>query len=387
MAPPLFSVVMPTCNRREALALALGAWERQLPADLPFELVVVDDGSSDGTAGLLGGFRGDRFPLSTVRQDNAGPAAARNRALAMAAGELVLFTGDDIEPDSHLLAEHRAGHEEAGDPQVAILGLTHWPDGAELTATMRHVDGVGAQQFSYHCFQDGAEYDFRHFYTSNVSVQRHLLELEPSGFSTEFPAAAFEDAELAYRLSMHGLRIRYRAAARAAHHHHYDAASFFVRQQRCGEMAAVLYRVQPALKKWLDIRRLEWRRLERLTSATSEVEFEVERDLERWERRALSLALFYDRAPATDAADALLHPLFEYAYLSGLAGVMLEPAAARVVCAAEYLRLLPPAVRELERRAAIARGPVPRRGAATIVGLPAGWGGPAGSPTIAVHGV
>ena len=372
MAGPLFSVVMPTCNRRDALARALGAWERQLPADLPFELVVVDDGSSDGTAELLDGYGSDRFGLRAVRQDNAGPAAARNRALALAAGELVLFTGDDIEPDPHLLAEHRAGHDGAGDPHVAILGLTHWPDGAELTATMRHVDGVGAQQFSYHYFRDGAEYDFRHFYTSNISVQRRLLELEPAGFCSEFPAAAFEDAELAYRLSMHGLRIRYRVAARAAHHHRYDAESFFLRQQRCGEMAAVLYRVQPALKKWLDIRRLEWRRLERLTAATSAAETAVAGELEGWERRALSLAQFYDHAPATNAADALLHPLFEYAYLSGLAGALFGTARARAVRTAEYLRLLPPAVRELERRAAIAGVPVPRCDAERIAGLAAG---------------
>ena len=66
---------------------------------------------------------------------------------------------------------------------------------------MRHVDGPGAQQFSYHYMVDGAEYDFRHFYTSNVSLRRDLLDREPEGFSTEFPAAAFEDAELAYRLS------------------------------------------------------------------------------------------------------------------------------------------------------------------------------------------
>ena len=369
MAEPLFSVVMPTCNRRQALALALDAWERQLPAELPFELVVVDDGSSDGTAAMLEARRGGRYRLRAVRQDNAGPAAARNRALSLAAGELVLFTGDDIEPDPRLLAEHRAGHAEAGDPRVAILGLTHWPAGAELTATMRHVDGVGAQQFSYHYFRDGAEYDFRHFYTSNVSLHRSLLALEPAGFCTEFPAAAFEDAELAYRLSMHGLVIRYRAGARAAHHHTYDAASFFARQRRCGEMAAVLYRVQPALKKWLDIRRLEWCRIERLAAAPSELEAALERDLDLWERRALSLAQVYDCGPATDAVDALLHPLFEYAYLSGLAGALFEPAAARAVCAAEYRRLLPPAVRELERRAALAGVPVPRCDAEPIAGL------------------
>jgi hypothetical protein len=278
----------------------------------------------------------------------------------------VLFTGDDIEPAPRLLAEHRAGHDRYGDPCVAILGLTHWPEGADITATMRHVDGVGAQQFSYHYLRDGTEYDFRHFYTSNVSVRRSLLELEPSGFCTEFPAAAFEDAEFAYRLSMHGLEIRYRAAARAAHHHRYDVGSFFARQQRCGKMAAALYRVQPALKEWLDIRRLEWRRLERLAADRSDVELAVGRDLERWELRAVALAAVYDRTPAAGVVDALLLPLFEYAYLSGLASAMFGPCSGRAVRAAESLRLLPPAVRELERRAASAGVPVPRCDAEAI---------------------
>ena len=371
MAGPLFSVVIPTCNRADALGRALAAWDRQLPPELPFELVVVDDGSTDRTAALLEGWHSQRCRLRALRQDNAGPAAARNRALAAVEGELVLFTGDDIVPRPDLLAEHLAGHREHDDPGVAILGRTGWPDGADLTATMRHIDGVGAQQFSYHYFRDGAEYDFRHLYTSNVSLRRRLLELEPDGFCTDFPAAAFEDAEFAYRLSMHGLSIRYRAAARADHHHRYDAASFFARQRRCGEMAAVLYRVQPALKKWLDIRRLEWRRLERLTAAPGDPAAAVARELELWERRALNIALVFDCAPSDGVVDALLHRLFEYGYLAGLADALFAPGPARAVRAAEYLRLLPPAVRELERRATSAGVPVPRCDAEAISRLAA----------------
>lgn len=360
MAAPLVSVVLPTHNRADALAVALDAWERQTPVEIGFEVIVVDDGSTDATPGVLERPRGGRYRLRTVRQPNAGPAAARNRAMSLAEGDLVLFTGDDIEPDPALLAEHRAGHELAADPTVAILGLTRWPEDAEPTATMRHVDGVGAQQFSYHYFTDGACYDFRHFYTSNVSLRRKLLEREPDGFRTDFPSAAFEDAELAYRLSLHGLTIRYHAAALAFHHHRYDAPSFFARQRRCGAMAAVLYRLHPALKKWLDIRRLEWRRLERLVASADGAAIAVERDLERWEARALAIAAHYEHAPATDAADALLHPLFEYAYLAGLADAMFDDGMARAVRAAELRRLLPAAVAELERRAALAGIPVPR---------------------------
>ena len=330
---------------------------------------MVDDGSSDGTAELLAARRPERYRLRTVAQPNSGPAAARNRAIQTATGDIVLFSGDDIEPDPRLLGEHLAGHEEAADGAVAILGLTRWPDGAPLTATMRHIDGVGAQQFSYHYFSDGTEYDFRHFYTSNVSLPRALLELEPGGFCTDFPAAAFEDAEFAYRLSGHGMRIRYRAAAVAFHHHRYDAETFFERQVRCGEMAAILVRKQPVLKKWLGVTPLEWRRLEVLekNDRTGE-EVRVARDLDRWVRRALTLAGFFDRVKP-EAVDALLHPLFEYGYAAGLSDALFEERCSRWVKAAEFLRLVPQGVREVERRAALAGIPVPRTDAAALAGL------------------
>lgn len=369
MARPQFSVVIPTFNRLETLGIVLDAWERQEPTDLNFEVVVIDDGSGDGTAEMLANRRGERYPLRAMSQSNAGPAAARNLAIQIASGDFVLFSGDDIEPHSRLLAEHAAGHGLADDPHIAILGLTRWPDGCEQTATMRHVDGVGSQQFSYHYFTDGAEYDFRHFYTSNVSLRKDLLELEPDGFCTDFPAAAFEDAEFAYRLSSHGMRIRYRATAMAFHHHRYDAKAFFSRQVRCGRMAAVLFRKQPALKKWLGVTPLEWRLLDVVgNTVRSRDEVLVASDLERWERRALTLAEFFDRAKP-EAVDALLHPLFEYGYAAGLTDALFGVDSSRWVRAAEFVRLIPQGVRELERRAALSGIPVPRADAGALARL------------------
>jgi glycosyltransferase involved in cell wall biosynthesis len=369
VAAPRFTVIMPTYNRRDALGLVLDAWERQRPDDLGFEVVVVDDGSTDGTAEALEDRRSQRFALRTAMQSNAGPAAARNRGMAQARGDIVLFSGDDIEPTPDLLAEHLAGHEAAADVRVAILGLTRWPDGAPQTATMRHVDGVGAQQFSYSYFTDGAEYDFRHFYTSNVSLHRTMLEAEPEGFCTEFPAAAFEDAEFAYRLAGHGMRIVYRQAAVAYHHHRYDAEGFFRRQIRCGEMAAILFRKQPELKKWLGVTPLQWRRIEVVGSRPpSPDEALVGHDLGRWERRALDLAGFYDRAKP-EAVDALLHPLFEYGYISGLCDALFDRSSGRRVKAAEFVRLVPQGVRELQRRAELAGVPVPHTDAAALAEL------------------
>jgi hypothetical protein len=203
---------------------------------------------------------------------------------------------------------------------------------------MRHVDGVGAQQFSYHYMKDGTIYDFRHFYTSNVSISRGLLENEPSGFSTDFPLAAFEDAEYAYRLRRHGLRIMYQASARAWHNHPYNVESFFRRQVACGRMAAVLIRKWPRTRSLIGgdavvrgRRRMRFAlppRRRRLTI--------IAQQLDVWEERTISLASAFDR-PATPLVDPLLRGLFQYAYLKGLSSATVRPAVARRLCASWFL--------------------------------------------------
>jgi glycosyltransferase involved in cell wall biosynthesis len=362
------SVVIPTFDRVDSLRRVLDAFELQRPAELPFEVVVVDDGSHDATAEVLAGWRSHRFQLRFCRQDNGGPARARNRGLERASGAIILFGGDDIEPDAGLVAEHVREHDRRGDPTAAVLGFTGWPPDAELTSTMRHIDGPGGQQFSYAVFTDGAEYDFRHFYTSNVSLRRELLDREPDGFSTDFPAAAFEDAELAYRLSRHGMRIFYRAAARAWHHHRYDARRFFDRQVRCGEMADVLFRRHPELAKWIDLRTLMWHRLEVLTAGAAyrAKVAAVQADLELWERRATDLAVFLDR-PATDLADPLLHALFRYAFVKGLARARFGALAGGRAAADQWLRLIPAAVDGLAAEAARRGTPLPVGDVAAII--------------------
>ena len=336
-----FSVVIPTYRRRQTLERVLDAWELQEPADLPFEVIVVDDGSGDGTTGVLAARRPHRFHYRFTSQPNGGPARARNRALDMAQGEIVLFTGDDIEPAPDLLAEHDRGHLEEDDHRIAILGLTRWPKGGETTATMRHIDGPGAQQFSYHFFEDGTEYDFRHLYTSNVSVHRELLAQEPEGFSEDFPAAAFEDAEFGYRLAHHGLRIRYRSAAVAYHHHPYDARGFFRRQWRCGEMAAVLYDKLPELRRYLDLGSLESARIALLGRHLEGQGDALPLPVEEVEERALRIATFYDPLPH-DPIDPLFMTLFRHGYLAGLA-TALYPASTAERLRAHLLReeLLP----------------------------------------------
>ncbi len=369
---PTFSVLIPTFGRAEALAVALHAWEQQKPGDVSFEVVVIDDGSPDDTRDLLASLRPQRFRLRRLAQENAGPAAARNRGLRTAQGEIILFTGDDIEPAPDLLEQHLRGHCEAADPDIAILGLTRWPESDSVTATMRHVDGVGAQQFSYHWLENGSEYDFRHFYTSNISVHRTLLDREPTGFSEAFPSAAFEDAEFAHRLTEWGLKIRYRASALAFHHHPYDPRSFFERQRRCGNMAALLWERQPALAKWLSIRDLENLRLQTATLDTAKRTRldDVAQDLERWEGHALALACFYDSLDLSPKAqDDLLHTLFRYAFLKGLGEGLSNSDRARSAAAAAFMILIPSAAKDYKEGLESQGLPCPAEDAEQLIGL------------------
>lgn len=349
MLRPLFSVILPTWNRPGDLLRALQAWENQSGPGGDFELLVVDDGSGPSTARVLAEFRPQRFQLRCFRQENSGPAAARNRALSEASGRYVLFTGDDIEASPELLESHARAHAAADEPRVAVLGHTAWPSGLPLSATMRHIDGPGAEQFSYYWMKDGESYDFRHFYTSNISLRRELTELEPSGFSTEFPAAAFEDVEYGYRLSRHGMRIFYARDALAFHHHSYNVEGFFKRQLRCGEMAALLWKMRPELGRWLSIGDLErlWEMLALTQDLISRKICRIAEDLEAWESRAISLARLFDRLDSMPRAmDDYLHRLFRYAFLRGLAfGVGRMPAQS---AAAAFLRLMPEAAGDFE---------------------------------------
>ncbi len=370
MSPPLFSVVIPSFNRRQTLERVLDGYQRQVTGGPSFEVVVVDDGSSDGTAELLAARRPDRHALRFARQSNGGPARARNRALELAAGEIVLFTGDDVEPAPDLLAEHERAHEAHRDPAAIILGLTRWPTDAPRTATMRHIDGEGAQQFSYRFLKAGAEYDFRHFYTSNVSLRRRLLDQEPDHFATDFPAAAFEDAELAYRLSLHGGRIFYHPAAEAYHHHHYTARGFFRRQQRCGEMAVLLYRKQPQLEKWLGVKELSWLVLTAVAAPAAQRRriSRLAARLDAWERRLLDLACFFDPLDVPPL-DRLLLEVFRYGYFRGLAHAWLDEPAARRACAALFLDAVPTTVTAFAREMARLGLPCPRADARAIAAL------------------
>lgn len=245
----VFSVVIPTYRRPDVLFRVLDALgSQESPPD--FEVIVVDDGSGDSTAERLRAYA-PRYPFRPFFQENSGPARARNRGVTEARGSHVLFLGDDTVPEPPLLAVHAESHALAGESPVAVLGYTTWPRGRKVSPFLHHINEYGLQ-FGYGLIEDPEAVPFNFFYTSNISLRRRLLE-EAGLFDTTFPHAAWEDIELAYRLSAGGMKILYRPRAVARHHHDITFASFRRRQEKSGEAAAIFFEKHPELGHFLGV--------------------------------------------------------------------------------------------------------------------------------------
>jgi glycosyltransferase involved in cell wall biosynthesis len=246
---PTISVIMPCYNRAHDLLRVLEAYDRQDVAQ-PFELIAIDDASTDDTFGLLTRYRPTCYQLIVERQPhNQGPAAARNRALGLVKSPLVIIVGDDILPEPDFVRRHLEAHNYYADPKIAILGKVRWPEDMPCNTLMNHIDGIGAQQFGYHYLQNAQEYSSFHFYTANISVKMALMRGLDHWFDTDFSRAAFEDAELSYRLWRKlGMRIKYLSSPIGNHYHYHTIWTFSVRQYHVGLMGYVLVRKHPELE-------------------------------------------------------------------------------------------------------------------------------------------
>lgn len=255
MSEPVFSVVVPTFDRRDVLEEVLAAVEAQEGAP-ELELLVVNDGSTDGTAELLDRRR-FRVPARVLHQENLGPAAARNHGVSVARGRFVAFLGDDTVPSRGWL---RAHHETlVGSPAeaarrrgdwVGVIGYTRWHPRMRLDPFLRYINEHGLQ-FGYALIDDPEDVPFNFFYTSNLSLDREALEVEP--FDLGFPYAAWEDIEASYRLKKCGFRLLYQAGAVVDHDHPTSLARFCGRQERVGYSAVVFYRRHPELGAFLGL--------------------------------------------------------------------------------------------------------------------------------------
>jgi GT2 family glycosyltransferase len=243
-AAPRLTVVIPTRDRRDALADTLAALDRQRYEPDRVEVVVVDNGPGGATAAALAGREG-RLPVRAVVEPAPGPAAARNTGVRHARAPVVLFLGDDMRPaGDRLLSRHIDLHAADPRPAFAVLGRVTWRPDKPVTAFMHWLEH-GGPQFDFDALEPGRVSAARNFYTSHVSVKAAALEAV-GGFDERFPFAAVEDIEIGLRLERAGLELVYHRELLVEHDHPYAPQGFRERQARVGASARLMEELHPA---------------------------------------------------------------------------------------------------------------------------------------------
>ena len=240
---PEISVIVPTFNRSPVLASCLAALENQTIRKGRYEVIVVDDGSSDATEQLCRGLS-PCFQLSYWRQKNSGAGAARNLGLNCARGRSVLFINDDTIASPTLLEEHLRAQGSIPEKKFAVLGDFRYPSTAgrrALTYFLSTRPFLFPQVSMTQGFYRGSAY----FITCNLSVARKAV-LAAGAFDGRFRLA--EDTELGIRLMSQGYEVLYWPAARATHDHLNFRADDVVRRARAyGPATLLLLQKHPAL--------------------------------------------------------------------------------------------------------------------------------------------
>jgi GT2 family glycosyltransferase len=242
---PELSVILCTYQRREILQRSIASFEAQDAPPGTFELLVVDDGSSDGSADWLDAHE-FAVPARVLHKPNGGLASARNAGISIARGRLLLFVNDDTLAFPDLVREHLRAHAElaAHGVEASVLGTFEQPNAHLGSALMRHLEG-SSEVFRYHDLVAGEFYDHNRFWTCNVSAPAERVRAAGS-FDERFKRYGCEDIDLGLRLERMGLRVCYHAGARAHHDHVLDFEALRRRQLSCSASFVHLFAKHPS---------------------------------------------------------------------------------------------------------------------------------------------
>lgn len=215
------SIIIPVYNAQETIVSCLKSALNQSAPQNEYEIVMVDDGSTDSTSEIVNSHFADR--IRSLRQENQGPAAARNLGASHAKGEILVFTDSDCELDFHFI-------------ERIIKPFSENPDITGVQGSYR----TRQHEFMAHFIQ--VEIETRYckmrknqcidFVGSYAAAYRKDTFIRHGGFDTSYPIASGEDADLSFRLFRNGHKMVFEPEAFVYHRHpanllHYLKVKFF----------------------------------------------------------------------------------------------------------------------------------------------------------------
>jgi glycosyltransferase involved in cell wall biosynthesis len=233
---PAMTVVIATRDHRGLLIQAIEGLSRQDGVKAgEFDVIVVADGCTDGTSKALRGLAVP-FELTVIEQVHSGLAAARNRGLAEARGEVIVFLDDDVIAKPGLIDDHRRLQSllrntvVLGEITAARVSRSPWD---AYDDAMRHKRQTALSTTEQPSGIHSA---------GNLSIHRDLLAAA-GGFRGSLPGN--QEVELGYRLREMGAEFVFRGAASAEHRGSSDFRSWSDRQSMRGKLDVATYRQTP----------------------------------------------------------------------------------------------------------------------------------------------
>ncbi|MDI3281513.1 MAG: glycosyltransferase family A protein [Bacillota bacterium] len=194
------SVVIPTYNRRVILEKALQAlFAQDYPADR-YEVIVVDDGSTDGTEEMIRSLK-PSCSFTYQQVERGGPGRARNIGIRLARGRYIIFIDSDIVVEPGFISSHLEAHRRAGENAI-VHGQVIYTDNLENPTSAQWKLADISRAF---------------FATTNASLAREKL-IQAGLFDEEFKEYGWEDLELGLRLRKLGLRAVQCSSCRGYHY-------------------------------------------------------------------------------------------------------------------------------------------------------------------------
>ncbi len=218
------SIIIPCYNTGKTIGRTLRAFCKQAVPVEDYEIIVIDDCSTDNTAAEISKEAGAPQVIFLQNPVNSGRALTRNRGLDLACGEIIIFSDGDTIPCANYLRGHLESHDRYAEDYYVVLGAAAMPEDLEIKPLMylgNVVQGMSAIQ----CENDDP-YDWLHFSTLNVSLKRRFIDkirFDDGSFRRQqdenAELAGFEDTELAQRLAKKGMKLVHNPAIRAFHYH------------------------------------------------------------------------------------------------------------------------------------------------------------------------
>jgi GT2 family glycosyltransferase len=255
---PRVSVIVPNYNRSDTVEQMLLALAEQTEPPETFEVILVDDGSTDGSASIIKNVSVP-YTLRLSRQQNRGAAAARNHGAKLARADLLVFLDSDMIATPGLLAQYLAA--SASHRQAVIIGRQHpWREAFrspfDRITRLEKFRDLGTKRI---------DVVFYHVVSSNMAIRRQHFE-SLGGFDKSLGIGvqpACEDTDLGYRATKEGLDLVYWPEALAYHNH---PRTF---EQRCTQIrlramwTARLFEKHPEMRSMIpvyqNVQPISWR--------------------------------------------------------------------------------------------------------------------------------